>query len=165
MPLADEEIEKLKTMYPHLDGKTIKVWNETFRMFDTKNNGHITPRELKKMFLKMGQKPTNVELRDIINDLDTNQDGIIQFQEFLEYFDGKLGKSTENEEDFANLKAAFKMFDSDDSGEIDIGEMRTLLKNIGEKISETELRDLMVGADSDGNGLIDFNEFMRFMSN
>lgn len=168
--LDNETLEKLQQRYhPHLDVNTIKVWHEAFLMFDIKKNGYISPRELKRMFLKMGQRPTNVELRDIINELDENHDGCIQFEEFLDYFHAKIchdpdGQERQNESDMKILQAAFKVFDADGSGEIDISELRQALKNIGEKISEDELRAMMAGADADGNGLIDFEEFCVFMT-
>ena len=112
----------LSKKYPHLDENTIFMWNQAFLMFDSNQNGCITARDLGRMFIRMGQKPTNVELRDIVNELDVDQDGTIQFEEFIEYFHGKLAKSDElvRDEEEANLKAAFKVFDIDSNGEIDV---------------------------------------------
>lgn len=120
--IGDEDLNQLTQKYPHLDKNTIFMWKQAFVMFDSSRTGSITARDMGKMFIRMGQKPTNIELQDIVGDIDVDQDGGIQFEEFIEYFHGKLAKSDErvkNEEE-ANLKAAFKVFDIDSNGEIDV---------------------------------------------
>ena len=46
-----------------------------------------------------------------------------------------------------------------------LNELRQLLRNIGEFVSEQDLKTLMFGADTDGNEMIDYEEFKNFMLN
>ncbi|GFR51827.1 hypothetical protein Agub_g14290 [Astrephomene gubernaculifera] len=63
-------------------------------------------------------------------------------------------------DEIAGLKELFKSIDADSSGTITVEEMRKALAQWGHKINEVELQQLMAIADVDGDGLIDYNEFV-----
>ena len=58
------------------------------------------------------------------------------------------------------LKELFKSIDEDGSGTITLEEMRKALTKWEHKITDAELANLMTVADVDGDGLIDYNEFV-----
>ena len=60
----------------------------------------------------------------------------------------------------AGLKELFKSIDEDGSGTITLEEMRKALTKWEHKITDAELGNLMAIADVDGDGLIDYNEFV-----
>ena len=51
---------------------------------------------------------------------------------------------------------AFKMFDADGDGFIDASELRHLLTNLGEKLSEVEVDEMIKEVDMDGDGKVDY---------
>lgn len=65
------------------------------------------------------------------------------------------------------LKTAFKMFDTDNSGKIDAKELDVLLS--GEEFkgiyTDEQLREAIAEVDTNGDGEIDFEEFMKMMRN
>ena len=61
----------------------------------------------------------------------------------------------------ARLKKQFEDADKDGSGTLTIQELRDFLNSLGEHLSEMEVEAILDNADSDGNGVIDFNEFMK----
>ena len=63
------------------------------------------------------------------------------------------------------MKEAFAQFDVDGSGTIDKFELHELMKRMGITLSSSELNTMMLEADRDGNGEIDFNEFKVMMNN
>lgn len=63
-------------------------------------------------------------------------------------------------DEIAGLKELFKSIDADNSGTITVEELRKALAQWGHKISDVELSQLMAIADVDGDGLIDYNEFV-----
>eukprot|EP01089_Gocevia_fonbrunei_P021789 TRINITY_DN858_c0_g1_i1.p1 TRINITY_DN858_c0_g1~~TRINITY_DN858_c0_g1_i1.p1 ORF type:complete len:177 (-),score=46.66 TRINITY_DN858_c0_g1_i1:103-633(-) len=65
----------------------------------------------------------------------------------------------------AEFEEVFKLFDKDGDGEITAAELGFALKSLGQEPSEQEVRDLIHEVDSDGNGRIDFTEFLTMMSN
>lgn len=52
---------------------------------------------------------------------------------------------------------AFRMFDKDGDGFIDAMELRHLLTNLGEKLTEEEVDEMIREVDVDGDGRVDYN--------
>ncbi|GMI72273.1 calcium-dependent protein kinase 21 [Hibiscus trionum] len=65
-----------------------------------------------------------------------------------------------SEEEIKGLKAMFTNIDTDNSGTITYEELKEGLARLGSKLTETEVKQLMEAADVDGNGTIDYIEFI-----
>nr|AHN49725.1 calcium-dependent protein kinase 1 [Hippeastrum hybrid cultivar] len=65
-----------------------------------------------------------------------------------------------SEEEIKGLKQMFTNMDTDKSGTITYEELKTGLARLGSKLSEAEVKQLMEAADVDGNGSIDYIEFI-----
>ncbi|PWZ25869.1 Calcium-dependent protein kinase 2 [Zea mays] len=65
-----------------------------------------------------------------------------------------------SEEEITGLKEMFKNIDKDNSGTITLDELKQGLAKHGPKLSDSEMEQLMEAADADGNGLIDYDEFV-----
>jgi len=61
------------------------------------------------------------------------------------------------------LLDAFQMFDIDASGTIDSSELATVLATLGYKYSDEQTTEMLHQADVDGDGEIDYNEFIKMM--
>ncbi|XP_068668702.1 calcium-dependent protein kinase 2-like [Aristolochia californica] len=70
-----------------------------------------------------------------------------------------------SEEEIKGLKAMFTNMDTDKSGTITYEELKTGLARLGSKLSEAEVKQLMDAADVDGNGTIDYIEFVTVTIN
>ena len=62
------------------------------------------------------------------------------------------------EEQQAELKEAFDLFDADKSGQIDFKELKAAFKALGFQIPKEELRKMFNDVDTDGSGEIEFPE-------
>ena len=69
-----------------------------------------------------------------------------------------------SEENIAEFKEAFSLFDKDGDGTITTKELGTVMRSLGQNPTEAELRDMINEVDSDGNGTIDFPEFLTMMA-
>jgi calmodulin len=107
----------------------------------------------------LGQNPTELELQDMINDFDTDENGTIDFTEFLTMMARKL-KDAESEDE---IKEAFKVFDKDGNGLISAHELRHVMTNLGEKLTDEEVDEMIREADIDGDGEINYAEFVKMM--
>lgn len=62
-----------------------------------------------------------------------------------------------------DLKAAFKLFDKDNSGSIDVDEFREVLESLGDYFTDDEIEAMIEQADKDESGTIDEAEFVLLM--
>jgi len=62
------------------------------------------------------------------------------------------------EEQIAEFKEAFSLFDKDGDGTITTKELGTVMRSLGQNPTEAELADMINEVDADGSGTIDFPE-------
>jgi Ca2+-binding EF-hand superfamily protein len=62
----------------------------------------------------------------------------------------------------AKVWQEFNRVDEDNNGHVDIAELRTLAAALGTPLTEPELAEARVALDTDGNGKVDFEEFIAF---
>ena len=110
--------------------------------------------ELKEVMKSLGQNPTDAELVEMINSVDDNGDNEIDFEEFLVLMKSRIGERDPDKE----LRDAFKVFDTDGSGSISRDELKRLMTQLGQNLSEAELDAMMDEVDTDGDGEISFEE-------
>merc|ERR1712182_65526 len=98
-------------------------FKEAFSLFDKDGDGTITTKELGTVMRSLGQNPTEAELQDMINEVDADGNGTIDFPEFCTLMARKM-KDTDSEEE---LKEAFRVFDKDGNGLISAAELRHIM--------------------------------------
>ena len=78
--------------------------------------------------------------------------GEIDFEEFLQMMSKKITTNDTEEE----IRDAFRIFDKDGNGLISAHELRQIMMNLGEKVTDEELDEMMREADLNGDGQIDY---------
>ncbi|KPJ08464.1 Calcium-binding protein E63-1 [Papilio machaon] len=63
-----------------------------------------------------------------------------------------------------NLRTAFGLLDRDSDGHVTAAELQFMLRNLGIQVSDDLISDLIKDASKTGNGLIDENEFMQWVT-
>lgn len=105
----------------------------------------------------LGLNPTERDLAVMINEVDSNGNGSIDFPEFLTMMARKMEDADSEEE----ILQAFKVFDKDGNGFISAAELRHILTNLGEVLTDEDVDGMIREADIDGDGQINYKEFVR----
>jgi Ca2+-binding EF-hand superfamily protein len=165
-----------------------------------------------------GKNPTEAELQDIINEVDPNGDGTVDFPSFLTIMsappplpcqtDGRLragdggvgthqvparsypcmlaplgaspaarracwwrgvrcgrARKMKDQDTEDDIIEAFRVFDKDGNGTISAAELRHVMTNLGEKLTDEEVDEMIREADVNGDGIIDYKEFTKIILN
>uniref|UniRef100_A0A673UAA2 Calmodulin 3 n=1 Tax=Suricata suricatta TaxID=37032 RepID=A0A673UAA2_SURSU len=139
-------------MADQLTEEQIAEFKEAFSLFDKDGDGTITTKELGTVMRSLGQNPTEAELQDMINEVDADGNGTIDFPEFLTMMARKM-KDTDSEEE---IREAFRVFDKDGNGYISAAELRHVMTNLGEKLTDEEVDEMIREADIDGDGQVNY---------
>lgn len=144
-----------------MSAEQVREFRSAFAFFDKDGDGRITADELSTVIrTSLGQSPTPSELRDMVSEVDADGDGTIEFAEFLALMARNRCKDGDGEEE---LREAFGVFDRNQDGLISREELRHVMVSLGEKMSEEEVDGMIFEADLDGDGFVDFREFVRMM--
>jgi len=124
--------------------------------------GTIESHELKCVMARLGEVLTDKELADMMTALDTNRDGVIDFDEFVTMMKRRT-KERMNEDPEIQLRSVFSKFDADNSGKIDRNEVRMIMKKLDQTFTDEEINSIIDIADLDGDGEISWDEFKKIM--
>lgn len=151
---------KLTYERPGLTSDEVEEIREAFNLFDTDGSGTIDPRELKAAMQSLGFDNKNPTVYQMIADLDRELSSVIDFEEFLDAITRKLG----DKESRDGISKIFNLFDDDKTGNITMKNLKRVAKELGETMSEEELREMIERADSQGNGEITMDDFYTIMT-
>ncbi|XP_016429030.1 calcium-binding protein 2 isoform X4 [Sinocyclocheilus rhinocerous] len=156
-PSMKNKIKKDRELRP----EEIEELREAFKEFD-RNKGYINCRDLGECMRTMGYMPTEMELIELSQQI---SGGKIDFEDFVELMGPKMLAETADMIGVKELRDAFKEFDSNGDGKISIIELREAMKKLmGEQLNPRDIDDILCDADLNGDGLVDFEEFVRMMS-
>jgi len=148
-----------KRILDSLTPEDLSIFKEAFTVYDKNNDGTITTKELSTVMRSLGQNPTDAEVQDMINEVDMDGSGAMEFPEFCLMMIKKMSEcDTENE-----IQEAYRVFDKDRDGAIPRSELRMIFAALPERLSEEEIEEMLEAADTDGNGKIEYKEFKNMM--
>ncbi|KAF3859895.1 hypothetical protein F7725_000150, partial [Dissostichus mawsoni] len=154
-PARQQHVSKIPPLYYHTT--RIVEFKAAFDIFiQDAEDGCISTKELGKVMRMLGQNPTPEELQEMIDEVDEDGSGTVDFDEFLVMMvrcmkEESKGKS---EEELAEL---FRMFDKNGDGYIDLEELKAMLESTGEAITEDDIEELMKDGDKNNDGRIDYD--------
>jgi len=143
-----------------LNETQVAQFQDAFSAVDTDNDGIIASKQLLQVLRSIGQNPTDTEVQDMINEVDCNGKGTFEFPAFLKMM-ARIISDLKAEDD---IREAFQFFDSNGNGHISRFELKAVMMNLGEKLTDTECDALVREADLDGDGQIDYEEFYFLMA-
>ncbi|XP_068671767.1 calmodulin-like isoform X1 [Montipora capricornis] len=142
-----------------LTEEQIEEYRDAFKFFDKDGNGFITTRELGAIMRSLGQNPTEIELQDMVNEVDYDGNGVVDFGEFVNMMINQNNNTLDQEE----LLEAFRTFDGDDKGYIFSNEIRYVMRHMGETIPEQDINEILQDHQDSRKRKITFEEFVKLV--
>lgn len=161
-PWADIDFEEIQDA-TCLEVDDIKVLFGCFQLFDVKKQDYLLADEIDEVMRAMGFRPSPDELAELIEEIDEDGSGAIEFPEFAQLCAKFLVEDPPPEVLRAELKQAFRLFDKECTGFITMETFRSILAEVDPKLSEAELDGIIAEIDEDGSGTMDFEEFCELM--
>jgi len=146
-------------MAENMTEEQLSDYKLAFAHFDKDNDGNISMDELRQIVEELGHSAAESEWAAMMQEIDTDADGFVDFAEFLAMMARRLMLSDNEEE----ILEAFKVFDKDNNGELSAQELKAVLTTLGEKLTPEECDELIALADTDHNGVINYREFVRLL--
>ncbi|KAM6308596.1 calcium-binding protein 4 [Aegotheles albertisi] len=138
---------------------------DAFKEFDTDQDGFLSYKDLGECMRTLGYMPTEMELIEISQHIKMRMGGRVDFEDFVEMMGPKLREETAHMVGVRELKIAFREFDVNGDGEISRAEMREAIAALlGEQLKAQEVDEILQDVDLNGDGHVDFNEFVMMLS-
>ncbi|CAD8047903.1 unnamed protein product [Paramecium primaurelia] len=131
---------------------------KTFQSLDKNSDGVLTKKELLEGYMRiMPESEAILQVDQIMQSVDKNQSGIIDYSEFVMATINRKTALTQE-----RLEQAFKVIDKDNSGTITIEELKQMFQS-GNKLPQETWETLMSEVDKNGDGLLSLKEFKDMM--
>ncbi|KAI8981045.1 hypothetical protein BDB01DRAFT_795110 [Pilobolus umbonatus] len=141
-PITEAEIK-------HLQGK-----------YNTLTGGHgMTASTLKEIYRVAKISVTDREIDEQIRAADLKGSGHVDLEDFI----AVMAKQHESNPEVGAAKI-FALLDTDNDGQIGEEELKRGISLFGKSVSESDLREMVASADVDGDGLINYEEFLKVMT-
>ncbi|KAK3205266.1 hypothetical protein Dsin_019312 [Dipteronia sinensis] len=148
----------LRVVAEHLSVEEVAGIKDAFENMDTNKRGKINLEELRVGLQKIGQHIPEADLQILMNAADVDGDGSLNYGEFVAV--SVHLKKMGNDE---HLHKAFSFFDRNQSGYIEIEELREALNDEVDTSSEEVISAIMHDVDTDKDGRISYEEFAVMM--
>ncbi|KAH7966809.1 hypothetical protein HPB49_019660 [Dermacentor silvarum] len=161
VPLARSDSSSRTSQQPErhpLSDEQISEFREAFTLYDKDGSGCIRASDLGTVMRSLGYHPTEAQVAEIVG---SNSRENIDFPEFLTI----MAKEEIRPDDVDDeIREAFKVFDRNGDGYVSAAELRHVMTTMGEKLSHEEVDEMIREADQDGDGRINYDEFVSMVT-
>ncbi|KAL5198335.1 hypothetical protein ABZP36_001847 [Zizania latifolia] len=159
VPFVKVELEREKNGDIHDKSSGVDVGLLDAEPGSSSCKGTIDAKELNVAMRALGFEMTEEQINQMIADVDKDGSGSIDYEEFEHMMTAKIGERDSKEE----LTKAFRIIDQDKNGKISDVDIQRIAKELGESFTYQEIQEMVQEADRNGDGEIDFEEFIRMM--
>ncbi|XP_063683382.1 uncharacterized protein LOC134817938 [Bolinopsis microptera] len=131
---------------------------EGFNLYDYHNDGYINSDDLGSALAAVGYIVSEGELAVVSEHLNINRGTDLHFSTFTAVIAHQIMACSD-----AQIMDAFRMFDKEGRGTIDAKELKHITTVLGVQTDEEQIDDMVREVDVDGDGDIDFQEFVMMI--
>merc|ERR1712194_698606 len=160
--MGDDVRQKMGRVKNTMSESDIAMLTEAFELFDTDKSGAIDASELKFCMQALEFTPTDKEINDMMNEIDTDKNMTIELQEFIDLMSARMA-SKDPEED---LKKGYSFFDRDGKGYITAADLKIVAAEMGNSAlvdNEAELQQIIDEVQSESGQGVSYADFAILM--
>eukprot|EP01134_Creolimax_fragrantissima_P007945 CFRG7945T1 len=131
---------------------------EIFMIFDKQGDDCVSSEDLGTVLRAMNKNPLENEVAAIAKELDPSGESRINFSKFAPILERKTIDCPGSVEEFSE---GLRVFDKELNGFMSGVELRHVLTSLGEKLTSKQVDQLLVGVETDKDGNINYEEFVR----
>ena len=155
-------------MADKLTEEQIAAFKETFSLLDADHGGTLSKEELTVVIEAMGQDPANLDelIHEVKADMEEGEEPELDFAEFLALMSRSLqaAQGAGNEEaKYEEMTEVFKTIAGAGNEFITKSQLRKMFSTLGEKLTDAEMKDMITGADQDGDSKISLDDFKHII--
>jgi calmodulin len=128
-----------------------------FEKYDSNEDGFVNTSELANIIKSINTDISEEELLELLQEVELEVNGEINFEKFVSIVN-RREYDVDTEEELLN---AFKIFDKEGNGLINLDELKHIMLKVGKNLSESEIDEMLKDADIDMDGFINYEEFIR----
>ena len=153
-------------MASHLSEKEISDLKRDFLDLDEDGSGEINVNELKNILKDPRLKMSEDDIAALIAEFDIDGSGTIDICEFLILMGNRKNKQLIHKAIILRsaIRKAFKQFDRDGNGYITKKEFKTVMRRRTAGVTDAQIDAMIKDADRNGDGKIDYDEFVLVMT-
>jgi calmodulin len=136
----------------------IKEYKEAFDMFDKKQKGTIGSIDIWKIMKNFGYLIDKAEVDSEVAKLDEDGDGEINFEEFISF----IQRTYVEVDDSDSIIQAFKTFDKNNTGFIDLKEFKYILSALGMKLNDETVKLIFEESSLKEKGKLNYYDFVKY---
>lgn len=112
---------------------------------------------VKEILTLLGHEVNDDELDEVMEEFDEDENGTIEFSEFIKLAEEFVEPEQEYNEAKRDLREIFMMYDKDQRGFIPVADFKALLKEVESELPDAEAEQIVKELDTDGSGTIEFD--------
>lgn len=129
----------------------IRDLKEIFSLFDVKNRGYITPKDVERLAKMLGFRAPKDIFEGMMEEVSDKSKNKVTFINFLDFIIKSQG---EGPDPFEEIQQCFKLMDKDNKGYLTVDDLRELSEETKVCLSNGMIKEMFQEADRSGDGKV-----------
>lgn len=137
----------------NFSSSSLAEFDRVYRVFDADGDGQLTRAEIVEALEVLGRGISQGDRQNLLGRV--NNQGVVTRDSFIEWMSQRQDLDI-----VADLREIYHLIDVDGSGYLSFEEFTSIIRCLNPNGSDLEIAQMVEAADKDGNGEIDFAEFI-----